>query len=513
MATGVTNFPTALDTAASILDAVNDASSLLAASISSSDTSLTVADASLFPTAGIARIDDEFLTWTGKSTNTLTGLVRGFDGSTAAAHAATADAKMTVAAGYHNVLADALIAIETKLGYGSDVAAANEALLATGTGQSGWAQITNAYIASGAAIAITKLAITGTPDGSKFLRDDGSWQTASGTGITALTGDVTASGSGSVVATIANDAVTFAKMLNSTAASVLIGRGSASGAGDFQEITLGSGLTMTGTVLSASGGGGAAWSALTDPAGNLSLAMATHLTTLTWAGNFGASSAFKLAGNNTSATGPLLHLTTAASNLIPPLLVEPRGGQRLKVGHLGDVAIGQGSMGAGDTDGFPFVPTIGSNSFPTSTPTGQTGFAPIVAYSNGINTEYDLAIYLNSKWNSIGGARKRYDTSSGTGAQTIDFNSNAGANVTRRFTFGAGNATFTFSNPPPAGSLITFIQIQDSTGARTPTYPSSVKWANGVAPTWSVAANAKDIMQFVWDGSEYLETSRTLGAA
>lgn len=42
----------------------------------------------------------------------------------------------------------------------------------------------------------------------------------------------------------------------SAAASTLYGRGSASGAGDLQEITLGSGLTMTGTELSASGGGG-----------------------------------------------------------------------------------------------------------------------------------------------------------------------------------------------------------------------------------------------------------------
>jgi len=39
------------------------------------------------------------------------------------------------------------------------------------------------------------------------------------TGITALTGDVTASGSGSVTATIANDAVTSAKILNSTIVS------------------------------------------------------------------------------------------------------------------------------------------------------------------------------------------------------------------------------------------------------------------------------------------------------
>lgn len=80
----------------------------------------------------------------------------------------------------------------------------------------------------------------------------------------ALTGDVTAA-AGSNATTIANDAVTFAKMLNATGASVLVGRGSASGGGDFQEITLGSGLTMTGTVLSASGGS-ASWIPLVDGA-------------------------------------------------------------------------------------------------------------------------------------------------------------------------------------------------------------------------------------------------------
>jgi hypothetical protein len=67
-------------------------------------------------------------------------------------------------------------------------------------------------------------------------------------------GDIIVSSSGTVW-NIDNDAITYAKMQNVSAASKLIGRGD-SGSGDPQEITLGSGLTMTGTTLSASGGGG-----------------------------------------------------------------------------------------------------------------------------------------------------------------------------------------------------------------------------------------------------------------
>lgn len=76
-------------------------------------------------------------------------------------------------------------------------------------------------------------------------------------------GDVTVSSSGSVW-TIDNDAVTYAKIQNVSAASKLIGRGSASGSGDAEEITLGTNLSMSGTTLNATGGGAAALDDLSD---------------------------------------------------------------------------------------------------------------------------------------------------------------------------------------------------------------------------------------------------------
>jgi hypothetical protein len=92
--------------------------------------------------------------------------------------------------------------------------------------------------------------------------------TISAARLPAFTGGDVTSPAGSTTLTISNSAVTYAKIQGVTAASRLLGRGSASGAGIMQELTLGSGLTLTGTVLSAIANGGVGYNSSSNVSGN-----------------------------------------------------------------------------------------------------------------------------------------------------------------------------------------------------------------------------------------------------
>ena len=725
MATGVTGFPAALDTDATLLVQANDCSSLLSSSINATDTSLTVSNASSFPSAGILRIDDEFVKWDSKSTNTLNSLTRGAYGSTAASHAAAAEARLTVMAGYHNVLKDALIAVETKLGTGSSTASANTVLRGTGSGATAFGQIVSADITA-STIANSRLAqvatatfkgrtTAGTGDvedltatqatallnamvgdsgsggtkglvpapsagdaaAGKYLKADGTFAVPPGTagsglnptGSSTTNGDITLVGqavsggdvlldltpaSSSAVAaevpnfilraatTTTNATVadfSFAKFLAPTLASnsartttnsATVYIANAPTAGTNMTITnpyalwvddgnvrldgfLGVGTTAPATtqfyvkaqssgnvaalIDSAAGSGvnilqvrrdttdvfvlnnvgllahSPVASTGTTPRANFITAAETGLGTTTenpWMRFGGDSSgstvirqwnagtvalqrenifvaptyAFASASTMTDAitvdiaspiAGTNATLTRSTGVRIKPSAAAHHGlwvdgpisytGDALALGQSGskivrfvgsggtinNVLKADGALASNATDGFTYLGEYAATGPPTGTPTSYTGAEPVVFQRDNINAVYDLWTYSNSAWRSIGGQYKRYDTSTGTGAQTIDFNSSGAANVTRVFTFGSGNATFTFSNPPSAGSLITIVLVQDgSGGSRTATWPASVKWVGGSAPTLTTATNAKDVFQFVWTGSEYLETGRNL---
>lgn len=86
---------------------------------------------------------------------------------------------------------------------------------------------------------------------------------------------------------------------------------------------------------------------------------------------------------------------------------------------------------------------------------------------------------------------------------TVDFASGDWAPVS----MGASITTLTLSNPV-TGHVYLLELIQDATGGRTVTWPASVKWPGGTAPTLS-GASKTDLVTLVWNGTNYLATSLT----
>ena len=89
-------------------------------------------------------------------------------------------------------------------------------------------------------------------------------------------------------------------------------------------------------------------------------------------------------------------------------------------------------------------------------------------------------------------------TATGDGTTTIDW----GVGNKFNFTFGAFNETFTFTAPTKPGNFL-LKMIQDGVGSRTATWPATVKFPGGAAPTLTTAASSIDIVSFYFDGTNY----------
>lgn len=118
---GTVRFPTALDSPDSLFRVKNNSHSNLSTSITTGSTSITVTDASSFPASGALSIDSEIIYYTTKTGNTFSGLTRGASSTTAAAHTAGVIVRSPILAVYHETLANAIIAVQTKLGSGAAI--------------------------------------------------------------------------------------------------------------------------------------------------------------------------------------------------------------------------------------------------------------------------------------------------------------------------------------------------------------------------------------------------------
>lgn len=89
-----------------------------------------------------------------------------------------------------------------------------------------------------------------------------------------------------------------------------------------------------------------------------------------------------------------------------------------------------------------------------------------------------------------------------TDGATISWNVATGSIAT--VTLGAAGRTMAFPTNLTLGSYILKV-VQDATGSRTiTTWTGNYKWAGGTAPILSTAANALDVISFVYDGTNMI---------
>lgn len=80
---------------------------------------------------------------------------------------------------------------------------------------------------------------------------------------------------------------------------------------------------------------------------------------------------------------------------------------------------------------------------------------------------------------------------------------------TQKVTLGGATTTLTFANGQ-AGGKYTLILAQDATGNRTVSWPASVKWSGGTAPTLTTTASKTDFVGFIYDGTNYFGVGSAL---
>lgn len=152
---GTVEFPTALDGVVSLFEVSNRAYTTLSADINNSVLAIPLTDSTVFPATGVVTLTDsltaptkhEEIIYTANAANSLTVPAggRGAFGSTAQNWSGTVYVRMRMIAEHHEVLRDAIIQLETKVGRGDSAPGAGKQLVGAANG-SVWQERTYRHV-------------------------------------------------------------------------------------------------------------------------------------------------------------------------------------------------------------------------------------------------------------------------------------------------------------------------------------------------------------------------------
>jgi hypothetical protein len=321
------NFPTSVSTNANLYVAVNGLQTTLAATITDSDTTISLTSTSNFPSTGLVTIDNnEVVSYSGISGADLTGCVRGADGTSALPHNLGVTVGLTVVATHHNLLKDEVIAVETALGAGFAKGNLSEVTSSVLTVSGG----TGAVIGSGTTIAVQAAtdALPGYMTASDHTALTGTIATANAALPTAggtMTGDITMSnqkaiifkettGNGTDSVTLkAPASVTSSYSIQLPSAVASAGQSFVDTAGDgiLSWATVTSGITQLTSDVTAGPGSGSQAATVAYVGGTAAATIAASVTT---ANNALPKAGGTMAGNIAMGTNKVTGLGAATTN-------------------------------------------------------------------------------------------------------------------------------------------------------------------------------------------------------
>jgi len=207
------------------------------------------------------------------------------------------------------------------------------------------------------------------------------------------------------------------------------------------------------------------------------------------------ASANGFAGSSSGGATPALTLSTSITGILKG------DGTAISAAIAGDFpTLNQNTTGTAASFTGNLTGDVTSTGMSTSISAATVTGKALTGYSIGttVGTVAATDTILQAFQKIAGNQRiAEFDDGNSGASDTIDFSNGPAHKSTL-----TGNCTFTFSNPI-AGQAYILKTVGDGT-VRTITWPAAVKWAGGTAPTMTGTAGKFDLINFYYDGTDYL---------